>query len=138
MGDRQLERTSTPPPMTNPTHDHRQNRRKPTLRPLMTGTVANRRPVGHHKYLKNSARWRRSAFRTSVRAGWGLLPAMWGSGTWSSVPAVVKPLLLRRGPRGLEAWRLAGDADVVEDLADGVAILDDGDQLASATAFVTV
>ena len=63
---------------------------------------------------------------------------MWGSGTWVSVPAVVKPLLLRWGPRRLEAWRLARDADMVEDLADGVAILDDGDQLASAPAFVTV
>ena len=62
---------------------------------------------------------------------------MWGSGTWGSVPAVVKPLLLRWGPRGFEARRLAGDADVVEDLADGVAILDDGDQLASPPALGT-
>ena len=123
--------------MTNPTHHHRQNRRKSVLRPLLTGTVANRRPVGQHKCLEKSARWRRSPFRASVRAGWVLLPAMWGSGTWGSVPAVVKPLLLWRGPGRLEAWRLARDADVVEDLGDGVAILDDGDQLASPATFVT-
>ena len=123
--------------MTNLAHHHRQNCRKSVLRPLMTGTVANRGPVGQYKYLEKSARWRRSAFRASVRAGWVLLPAMWGSWTWGSVPAVVKPQLLGRGPRRLEAWRLARDADVVEDLADGVAILDDGDQLASPATFVT-
>ena len=82
--DRIFERTSTSPPITNLTHDHRQNRRKPTLRPFMTGKVANRRPVGQYKCLEKSARWRRSPFRASVRAGWGLLPAIWGSGTWAA------------------------------------------------------
>jgi len=41
------------------------------------------------------------------------------------------------GARWVEAWRGARDANVVQDLGDRVAVLDDRDEFAAAAAAVT-
>ena len=53
-----------------------------------------------------------------------------------SVPAVFAPVLLGGRACGFESLRGAGDADMVQDLGNGAGVLDEGDDLAPAAAFV--
>ena len=55
----------------------------------------------------------------------------------ASVPAVFAPVVLGWRSSWLESLRRAVDADVVEDLGDRVAVLDDGDHLAASPALMT-